>query len=333
MNTTSAFLIFIAAVLLLVRVKGWVSESLFKHVVDVATIIAAVAAIMTFDAPTSQDSKPTNKPDVSISLPQEATKPNTQDIHPIESYPTQLPKLSDEPPVNKKNGLIEEEKHVGKGKTEQFIDKEITVSLEDISVDDRVYATIGSHRAPNQPVKGKKVGFVSTYESDGNEYKVRITGVDYFGRDVQFAVAKQPKPQLKAQPRPLPKPQSRNNPVATSSVGKPEGDYYLDVVYVNANDAGSIFLKGHEQLSKLIQFCPDDSAESCGPSIEITRKGDVFKLNKDALARHQKAFNFQDANGLWLQIRNNNVVAGSNLIVERGLKKKSYFVYQGPVIK
>jgi len=112
----------------------------------------------------------------------------------------------------------------------------------------------------------------------------------------------------------------------TSSIDRTMSDYYTDVISLEANDSGSIIIRGHTELYKLVQFCPDEWVDGCSPNIEIKRKGDVFNLNKNALARHQSAFNFQDANGLWLQIKSNNVYVGNNLVVNKGANG-SYFVY------
>ena len=113
----------------------------------------------------------------------------------------------------------------------------------------------------------------------------------------------------------------------TSSIDKAMSDYYTDALFLEANDTGSIIIKGHTELSNLVQFCPDEWVDGCGPNIVIKRKGDVFKLENEAIAKHQIAFNLQDANGLWLQISRNNAYVGSNLSINKG-NNGSYFVYR-----
>jgi hypothetical protein len=115
-------------------------------------------------------------------------------------------------------------------------------------------------------------------------------------------------------------------PPQTSKIDKDMNLYYADGISIEANATGSIIMRGHTELSKLVQFCPDEWVDDCGPNIEIKRKGDVFNLDKYALSRHQIAFNLQNANGLWLQISSTVVSLGRNLAINKGIHG-SYFIY------
>jgi hypothetical protein len=117
------------------------------------------------------------------------------------------------------------------------------------------------------------------------------------------------------------------NPALSSSTRETIGQFYSDMIVVEANDTGTVFINGHPELTKLVQFCPDQWAENCSKNIVVQRDRDSFKLDKGSIAKHQNAFNFKDSDGFWLQIKSNIIKTGSNVSISTG-RNGSYFVYE-----
>jgi hypothetical protein len=104
---------------------------------------------------------------------------------------------------------------------------------------------------------------------------------------------------------------------------------FEEEVHVTADDAGVVTITGGEGIDKLVQYCPDELADSCDTNITIKREGNSFTLDKDGLAHHQTVFNFRDSSGKWLRIPNKaKVTCGANANVTCETEK-GYFTYTG----
>lgn len=121
--------------------------------------------------------------------------------------------------------------------------------------------------------------------------------------------------------------------VALFFYGTSSAATFVTGVHVTADNAGAVTITGGEGIVNLSQYCPDEMADGCDPTITITRNGNSFVLDKEGLAHHQVVFNFRDSSGKWLRIPNKaKVTCGANANVTCETDR-SYFTYTGATAK
>lgn len=288
--TAFTILCIVAIGLFIIHHLGWIGDRLFNRIVGIATVIAAAAGVMVFIIPAA--TVPQSKP-VTSTTPQQPLAQSDNVAKTNMSQPQQISQRFDPDNVYIKDQVSEEEINVVKGNTGKLFNNEIIISVENITFDNQVFTTIGSSRGHNINIKGKKVGYVTYYETDEDVFKVRIGGIHYNVDSAQFIVTRLPR------------------------------QYFI---FVEADNKGVVKIKGNTDMAKLIQFCPDEYADDCGPNLEFGKKGEKFALSIKAIRKRQYAFNFQDSKGNWLKISERVLTLGKNLAIKKSANG-AYFVY------
>ena len=90
-NTTLTILTIVAVILFIVHLKGWISDRFLNRIVSIATIVAAVSALMVFFIPAAQEPKPITPPETPKISPQQSSNLDSKEMQIEERKPQQTP--------------------------------------------------------------------------------------------------------------------------------------------------------------------------------------------------------------------------------------------------
>lgn len=169
-----------------------------KALIETATVLAALAAILVFVFPAAQ---PPTQPPPSANKNESHIKPSlgNGNANQLPNNTAQKPEASNiqtnqnsaqntnAAGPNKLENADEVSVKVKQGQTLRVFQNQIFISVREVTITDRVYATIGAPGFPNVDIKGEGIGFMVPYRAD-SRFEVRVTGIQYVGSTAEFLV-------------------------------------------------------------------------------------------------------------------------------------------------